>query len=239
MENLGTPGNGSPFKHLRMDTLNGSLVPRNIPPPDSPAAGHFKKKSRRKFVRLIKAILFETTLANKIRKKANSKKKKQCSNGDSPSIKIEKKDTYPVMATTFNKKFGKKYTAKVISGTPSVDTSSVMSSSSCASSVASNSMRLPDTDIMNLMEQNQKNDQEKGKGYYGFNTGLCLILVALLVLVIWGKLFAILCSSAWLFFVPNWGKGKKTLLFLKSRFKRKSDESSSSVDKEEYNKKIT
>ncbi|XP_065859910.1 uncharacterized protein [Euphorbia lathyris] len=221
MENSGTTGSGSPFKHLRMENIDTA----RIPPSSDAAAGHFKKKSRRKFVRLIKAVLFETSLANKIKKRA--KKKKQIANGDSASI--NDKDTYPITATTLNKKFGKKNQGRIISGTPSIETSSI-SSSSCASSIASSSMRFPDTDITNLLEQQKQKNEEKGKGYYGINTGLCLILVALLVLVVWGKLFAILCTSAWLFFLPNWSKGK---MLLKGRLKAEE-----SMDREEYNKKI-
>ncbi|WCJ31506.1 hypothetical protein M5689_012997 [Euphorbia peplus] len=193
VENL---GNGSRFKHLPMETFDDVLL--------SPPATHLKKKTTTKFLRRIKALLFQTSpQANKILKKAKKIKKKQRSNGDSPLLKMEK----IVTATTLNKKFGKKQTREIISGNTSIETSATLLSSS-------SSMGFPDSNGITknvILEQKQ----EKGKGCYdyGIHTGLCL---ALLVLVIWGKLFSILCTSFWLFFLflPNWSQWNTTLLLL-------------------------
>jgi hypothetical protein len=55
-------------------------------------------------------------------------------------------------------------------------------------------------------EQRQQldNAQKHGNGGYGFNGGLsyCLLVICLLVLVFWGKIVAIFCTSTWFYLVP-------------------------------------
>ncbi|KAF2285925.1 hypothetical protein GH714_008987 [Hevea brasiliensis] len=142
------------------------------------AAGHRKKKTKRKFLRAVKAVLFETTLAKRIKKKAFPGKTKQ-SKGD-PSAKAEKN----LMGSSSFQSLSRKNDGTNVTFAP------IMNSSARTS-------------------------------------WLFLLLVTLLVLVFWGKVYAILCTSTWLFFVPNWNSGKKLL---------KNKANSGSMDLDEYKK---
>lgn len=45
--------------------------------------------------------------------------------------------------------------------------------------------------------------QKHGNEGCGFNAGLFLLLICLLVLIFWGKICAIFCTSTWFFLVPR------------------------------------
>ncbi|KAF7827869.1 Transmembrane protein [Senna tora] len=36
--------------------------------------------------------------------------------------------------------------------------------------------------------------------------GMCMLVVTLVIMIVWGRLCAILCTSAWLYFVPRFNK---------------------------------
>jgi hypothetical protein len=55
-------------------------------------------------------------------------------------------------------------------------------------------------------DDNVEEEQAKKKLCYASNTGMCLVVLSLLVLITWGKIFAIFCTSTWLFFMPVWAK---------------------------------
>ncbi|KDP38964.1 hypothetical protein JCGZ_00721 [Jatropha curcas] len=185
------------------------------PPPEKDVVNHRKKKNRKKFLQLLKAVFFETSLARKLRKKASMKKLKQ-SKKSNPSGKVEKDlNLNPLKGKSFYKRFSRK-DGIIISNSPSENASFPCSSSSVLPRNSTNSKQLViDKVVINDPIESKKMMldivKENGKGYYGTNTGLFLLLVTLLVLVFWGKLYAILCTSTWLFFVPNWNSGKKLL----------------------------
>lgn len=54
-------------------------------------------------------------------------------------------------------------------------------------------------------QRQQDNAQKHGNGGYGFNGGqyYCLLVICLLVLVFWGKIVAIFCTSTWFYLVPR------------------------------------
>ncbi|XP_050216374.1 uncharacterized protein LOC126667444 [Mercurialis annua] len=207
----GTSSN-SVFKFFDMERKDDVIFPRVYSAPEftDSAANHPKKKSKRRFLRVVKAVFFETSLAKKIKRRTSMKKKKH-SNGETLS-KVDK-DLNLVKEKLLQQK-------KFFDGT---SVASTMSSSvnSTASSINS-STRFVEKGTwfgsFNPIGENNKKKQETmiqedGKGHYGSNTGLFLLLVTLLVLVLWGKIFAILCTSTWLFFVPNWSSisGRKSL----------------------------
>lgn len=64
------------------------------------------------------------------------------------------------------------------------------------------------------------------------NSAICLLLLTLLVLVLWGKVCAIVCTSTWLFLVPRWS------IINCTKSPLENCEDSSYVDSAEYKKKI-
>lgn len=79
------------------------------------------------------------------------------------------------------------------------------------------------TKSMELQKQNSA--AEKIDQYYSSTIGLCLLLISLLVLVFWGKICAIFCTSIWLFFGPR-------------RIKPVILAGSVNMDSEEYKKRV-
>lgn len=55
-----------------------------------------------------------------------------------------------------------------------------------------------------ISERNFGTIREKGKGCLGSNVGLSLLVISLLILIFWGKICAIFCTSTWLFLIPQW-----------------------------------
>lgn len=67
------------------------------------------------------------------------------------------------------------------------------------------------------------------RGVFSSNTGLSLLLLSLLVLIFWGKVCAILCTSTWLFFMPGQSKGGDLAVNMVGML---------DVDSDEYKKRI-
>lgn len=59
-------------------------------------------------------------------------------------------------------------------------------------------------DINNNNNNNVVEAAEEKKLCYASNRGLCLMGLSLFVLITWGKICAIFCTSTWLFFIPFW-----------------------------------
>ncbi|XP_021648771.2 uncharacterized protein LOC110641378 isoform X2 [Hevea brasiliensis] len=194
----GSRGNSNSFvKYIEMNHKDGVVFPRMYPAlsssPKSPflptmekdAAGHRKKKTKRKFLRAVKAVLFETTLAKRIKKKAFPGKTKQ-SKGD-PSAKAEKN----LMGSSSFQSLSRKNDGTNVTFAPIMNSSARTSrNSSLNSTISKSDRRLPFESYNNSMETKKNLDmkQEKfGKGHYSSNAGLFLLLVTLLVLVFWGK----------------------------------------------------
>ncbi|XP_057992379.1 uncharacterized protein LOC110653132 isoform X2 [Hevea brasiliensis] len=151
--------------------------------------------------------------AKKIKKKVFPRKTKQ-SNVD-PSAKVEKHLNHVKGNSSFQK-FSKKNDGTSVTFAPSMNSSAWSSRNSPTNSTNSNPFgdnRLP-FESYSSFETQKKQDMEQennGKGNYSSNTGLFLLLVTLSVLVCWGKVYAILWTSTWLFFVPNLNARNKLL----------------------------
>lgn len=111
--------------------------------------------------------------------------------------------------------------------------------SACASSIASNSRSESQrngsfrTTSMELKQVQQKHvpipTNKVSRGVFSSNTGLSLLLLSLLVLIFWGKVCAILCTSTWLFFMPGQSKGGDLAVDMVGML---------DVDSDEYKKRI-
>ncbi|XP_002525789.3 uncharacterized protein LOC8282933 [Ricinus communis] len=220
------------LKLIDMERKDGVLFPSVYPSPEGDAAiARQNKKSKKKFLRAVKAVFFETSLAKKIKKRTSTKKKKY-STGE--TISNVDKDLDLVKEKLLHQKLSKKFTGRNIVSyyAPSVNSSSVCSSAPSLNNSKRFLERVISLGPSNPILENNIKKQENGKVHYGSNTGLFLLLVTLTVLVLWGKVYAILCTSTWLFFVPNWSNvsGKKLL--------KNGRVHSQSMDLEEYKKKI-
>lgn len=111
-----------------------------------------------------------------------------------------------------NKEFAKKDDGINISNSNMTGSSHSSLWSSSSSSLSLNSRSLSDTSRSfrsNSSEFKPKQDNMQGNGKGHTSTiGLCLVLVSLMVLVLWGKVCAILCTSTWLFLVPRCSKAR-------------------------------
>ncbi|KAJ4726211.1 vitellogenin-2-like [Melia azedarach] len=176
-----------------------------------------KKKvvSRQRLLGILKAVLFETSMAKKIRKRRFQQK--ICQPGD------------PLNESSLNKELSEVDDGSILSNTCSSLRSSSLSTSVCPSSLSSKSYGLNTFDRKQQKQDNVR-IQQHGKLCYPPNIGLCLLLISLLVLVFWGKVCAIFCTSTWLFFVPRWTIGNNSLGNMSTDSLR--------LDSEEYKKKI-
>ncbi|XP_022717966.1 uncharacterized protein LOC111276488 [Durio zibethinus] len=170
------------------------------------SCGRKNKHGRRSFSRYVKALFFETSLMKKMR----SKKLGQKLNRNYTNLKYSK----PISKSTndspsMNEDNHSKRSTSSSAFSPCLCTTSTMNSTSttattsrCSSSSVSSNSRL------SLSETMENNKQGKVGNGNGFNVGICLFLISLLVLVIWGKVCAIFCTSTWLFFACRWSKFK-------------------------------
>ncbi|KAL5736170.1 hypothetical protein ACOSP7_030646 [Xanthoceras sorbifolium] len=166
-----------------------------------------KKKSGnrggRKLLLMMRAVMFETSLAKKIRKKKQKQKQKQCQSDGNLLIKPEK----PWNGNYLQQESSDDENGRTMSRNCSSlrSSSSVTSSSGCSSSISSNPRHR--SERINSFRSNNsfegKQNQDRGRGYYRSNICLCFLLISLFVLVFWGRVCAIVCTSTWLFFVPR------------------------------------
>lgn len=145
----------------------------------------------RKLLHIMRAVMFETTLAKKIRKKKQKHKQR----------KLDKKGNYG------QEEYSEDENGRTVSINPSsMPSSSTIntSSSACSSSLSSNPRYQSDSlRSNNSSEEKQKQDilQERRRGcrcHYGF----CFLLFSLFVLVFWGRVCAIVCTTTCLLLAP-------------------------------------
>ncbi|MBA0606561.1 hypothetical protein Godav_019012 [Gossypium davidsonii] len=182
---------------------------------DKDGVGSFglkNKSGRRSLSRYVKAVFFGTSLMKKMRNKkykfkSKSKFKSEWLNSmHNNNVTIEDVDhSTRSMSSKFSSCLSK-------SSSSTNSSSTTLSSSSSSSSLRTSSGRLSSAslpyDSKPLMSKTVGNNgvqgklgKGNGKGRHGFNVGVCcLLLVSLLVLVIWGKVCAIFCTSAVLVF---------------------------------------
>lgn len=82
--------------------------------------------------------------------------------------------------------------------------------------------------------QNQTTSKPtNARGSYDALVGMSVLLVTLMIMIFWGRLCAILCTSAWLYFIPRF---RKDITVNDDDPKTKSNDVD--FDSEEYKKKV-
>ncbi|CAI0375530.1 unnamed protein product [Linum tenue] len=190
-------------------TATTTATSTTMPSPDGSrgGGGGKPKKGLKRFPRVLKAILFETSLAKKIRKRKNAQKgggnvyATTAGTVDPTKPGSEREPPIP------NKNGAVELNSSTapLAAVGSMSSTTVAGSNNSSSSVGSN---LPqDAAAPGEIIQNDGKISSPttaaGKGRYSSNVGLCLVLVSLVVLVLWGKICAIIFTSTWLFFVPR------------------------------------
>ncbi|KAI9187064.1 hypothetical protein LWI28_023976 [Acer negundo] len=209
--------------------------------------GVVEKKKRggsrggRKLLCMMRAVMFETSLAKKIRKKKHKQKQWQSDKNEN-SIQPEYSEDENGRTISRNSSSSSHYSSAITS-----------SSSACSSSLSSDARQRYSDGIKlfrsnNSFDGKQKQDmnfhnQERRKGCSGPNNiGCCFLVISLFVLVFWGRVCAIVCTSTWLFFVPQrWrssiinGSSSKNV---GSSSKNVGDYANAKLHSEKYKKKI-
>ncbi|GKV15833.1 hypothetical protein SLEP1_g26582 [Rubroshorea leprosula] len=149
------------------------------------------KGTRRRLSRVIKAVLFETSLVAKAIKKKLGQRSTD-SHHLHPKPEKNPNEFSERDESLEDEEMG---TASTVSSSlrfPSSITSAFLSPySSCLSD-------------RSVVSANGVVARENGKGYLGPNAGLSLLLMSLLIMIFWGKVCAIFCTSTWLFLMPRW-----------------------------------
>uniref|UniRef100_A0A5B6YXT8 Uncharacterized protein n=1 Tax=Davidia involucrata TaxID=16924 RepID=A0A5B6YXT8_DAVIN len=193
-----------------LSSLSGEKL--KVPEGDVTAGDRRRKKtSHRIFSRILKAVLFETSLV---------KKRKVRNNLPSDLSVISNKIETSVNEKNIEKEWSDADEDRLINSGrsswryTSSATPAASLCSSCASSTTSNLRYLSERKRSfraNSIESKQLHRHTStvkvGGFYYGFNIGLCLLLICLFVLIFWGRLCAIICTLTWLFFAPSRSKG--------------------------------
>lgn len=162
------------------------------------------RKKKGKFSRVVRAVLFETYLSKKIRSRKSRQNSFRSSSSlsskyDKNSNSVEEKSMPRESPEEVDDQRLNRNTSSSSSSHPSTITTTGGSPSLCAScSTCSRSMSgRKVSPRSNSIYLKQRND-DGGRIY-----GLCLLLISLLVLIFWGKVCAIFCTSTWLFFLPR------------------------------------
>ncbi|XWS51993.1 hypothetical protein CRYUN_Cryun11dG0029400 [Craigia yunnanensis] len=162
------------------------------------------KLGRRSFSRYVKAVLFDTSLMKKMRNQKLGKELYRTNNSDKSKPKnIFNSESLNNISLMNNNTSCTEDNHSTTSSTfsSSLWTTSVTTSSS-SSTMASRCSSLSES-VENSMQVKVGN-YGNGKGCNGFNVGICSFVISLFVLVIWGKVCAIFCTSTWLFFGYQW-----------------------------------
>ncbi|KAF5728004.1 hypothetical protein HS088_TW21G00146 [Tripterygium wilfordii] len=159
-----------------------------------------KKFGHRSFSRVLKALLFEASLMEKLRKR----KLREKLNRSHPksSAKTVKHSEISMSNNPEENSNGRRSISNASLLIPSSSLCSLCGSSLVDRNNSNKSSFRSSSLEQRKLQDNVNNEQEQGKGYYGVNFGLCFVVFSLVVLVFWGKVCAIFCTSTWLFFVP-------------------------------------
>ncbi|GMJ05190.1 hypothetical protein HRI_004188200 [Hibiscus trionum] len=187
--------------------------------------GRKNKLGRRSLSRFVNAVFFETSLKKKVRSKKLGQKLHRNYNGDRSEFKSEskrKKISHPTNndapcedidhSTSSISSKASSCLSKSSSSSSSLMTASGRSSSSLSrSSLMTASRRssssLSSSSLMPASGPCNSRPALSGKSGHGSNIAFCcLLLTSLLVLVIWGKVCAIFCTSTVLVFANRWIK---------------------------------
>ncbi|KAL3850786.1 hypothetical protein ACJIZ3_012668 [Penstemon smallii] len=166
------------------------------PSSDDESVSKRKNKPRQSFSGAVKAVLFK---ASSVKKSSRNKKSRE--NYSNRSIKDdlcsvnEKDGPEEIIRTNSN--------SSLFSSSSSVTTatSSLRSSSISRTSSVSLDLKLP------INTNNNDNVQVVDRIRYSpITIGMCIFVVSLVALIIWGKIVAIMtCTSTWLYFLPGRG----------------------------------
>ncbi|CAL1352758.1 unnamed protein product [Linum trigynum] len=224
-------------------TATTTATSTTMPSPDGSRGGGGKpKKGLKRFPRVLKAILFETSLAKKIRKRKNAQKGLKgggnvyattAGNVDPTKPGSGREPPIPNKNGAVELNSSTAPLAAVGSMSSTTVAGSNNSSTNSSSSVGSNlplDAAAPGEIIQNDGKISSPTAAGKGRRYSS-NVGLCSVLVSLVVLVLWGKICAIIFTSTWLFFVPRCIPGTAGSLSKIGAYCRK-------IEPEEYKKKV-
>ncbi|XP_022734799.1 uncharacterized protein At5g23160-like [Durio zibethinus] len=163
--------------------------------------GRKNKLGRWGFSRYFKAVFFETSLMKKVRnKKLGQKLHRAYNNIKHSKPKSKSKSTKNIPSMNNNPSCEDNHSTRSTSTFSSTSTNSSLSSTTAATITATTSRCSSSSLSCNsrpCVSQSVETNVPR-KYCSGFNVGKCL--VSLLVLVIWGKICAIFCTSTWLFF---------------------------------------
>ncbi|XP_030551002.2 uncharacterized protein At5g23160-like [Rhodamnia argentea] len=201
-----------------------------------------KKKGLKLFSRASMAVFFEASLAKKMQKRKSTKNSHESINSlsteadrilklmhqnsgsgvsDNDNVQTTESDastsSRSSVATTFSPSLGSSRSSSTNSSLRGTTKSSIPSGSFNSKQIQSSALE----------------DSKERRPSSSDNSAVCLLLLTLLVLVLWGKVCAIICTSTWLLFVPRWSTTKCT--------KPSSEENGgdySNMDSAEYKKKI-
>ncbi|XP_034679254.1 uncharacterized protein At5g23160 [Vitis riparia] len=201
----------------------GVVVPAiisTLPDDNYKASGREFNTTRRKkrgftrhFSRVLKAVLFDTSLVKRIR----SRKSRKCSFRSVNSAKNENfsnlvrdnlSEREPLEFQYGTDDRRTKSTSHTPRRSASADhLSSASMHPNCSLSLTSKPSALPRKSAPSLKSASVRHNTAELNQKRASYTCLCLILVSLFALVFWGKICAIFCASTWLFLVPHYNHG--------------------------------
>lgn len=246
MEERG-PGEEPLFAYIAVKEDDGRLV-QEIPPVGEGDDGSDdrgkNKKKKKKGLQLLsrasKAIFFEKSLAKKIQNRKSTKNSPESIGNLSTEAerilklmhqnsgdRVSDNDSVGVTESSLSTS---SHSSVVATTSPSLSSSRSSSTNSSLRGRTQSSTRSSSFNSKQVQLGTVEDSRERPSS--SDNSAICLLLLTLLVLVLWGKVCAIVCTSTWLLFVPRWSIVKRPKSSLES------GDDSSDVDSAEYKKKI-
>lgn len=92
---------------------------------------------------------------------------------------------------------------------------------------------------LSLATQNQttRKNRQNARGWYDPIVGMSVLVVTLVIMIFWGRFCAILCTSAWLYFIPRFRKSGVVNVNDEEEAKTKL-KNDVDLDSEEYKKRV-
>ncbi|KAL0443472.1 UNVERIFIED_CONTAM: hypothetical protein Slati_2069900 [Sesamum latifolium] len=185
-----------PVKHLGRSKCFACFAP--VADDDSPCtrSPSSRKTAHHGFSGSLKSVLLRTPLVRKFRSKRY--RRDSCRSSSSPSSKT-KKQTSPTHKKSSYKGFSDDSQSSLFSSTPTTSASSITSDSSSGSERINKGPASVDS------RPTRTNTKRVGsKCSYNIAAGMFVLLVCLVGLIFWGKVFAtVTCIVTWLFFAPS------------------------------------
>ncbi|KAL6999431.1 hypothetical protein U1Q18_000592 [Sarracenia purpurea var. burkii] len=216
-----TNGSGDPvFSYISVQRKEKMVLPKILTAlsekrlkVSSDGGGRTKEKSRRSFSRMLNAVLFETSLGKKVRNRKDGKNSFQSENHSAPEKTKNVSNAMnenPTPKDSSEAEDPRLDSSRWPPMNSSIATASTSLWSSRDSSVTSSSKSLTEgkgsfraNPSVKTKQVNRSTSTEKVSELHSSNIGFCLLLICLLALIFWGKVFAIFCTSMSLFLVPS------------------------------------